>query len=212
MPATRTRATAAWGWPSPATSPAATAATWPSAPAPWAACAPPSASHCDGCGDRRARPSSAAVERIGLREEAPEDVVDQKVVLLLERGVRDAGHHGELLLGIGQKAKEVDEIVEGGDAVPLPAHHDGRNHDLGRVYQGQPGAHVDVGAGGHRIVERQDGVGVSFDHALLGGAGMIAIEDAVDEGLVDRTAVLGLELGELLGAFGERRAAFAGPH
>ena len=40
--ATRTRATAAWGWPLPATSPAAMAATWRSASAPWAACAPPS--------------------------------------------------------------------------------------------------------------------------------------------------------------------------
>src|SRR5687767_8157157 len=43
-----------------------------------------------------ARRCSPAVERIGLGEEAAEDVIDQQVVLLLERGVRDAGHDGEL--------------------------------------------------------------------------------------------------------------------
>src|SRR5262245_56185094 len=108
MPATRTRATAAWGWPLPAISPAATAATWPWAPARWAACAPPSACRCDKRDDRRARLRSAAVERIGLGEEAAEDVIDQQVVLLLERGVRDAGHDGELLVRIGQPAEEID--------------------------------------------------------------------------------------------------------
>jgi hypothetical protein len=41
---------------------------------------------------------------------------------------------------------------------------------------------------------------------------MIAGEDRMDEGAVDRPAVGGAELGKLLGPFGERRAAFAGPH
>ncbi len=56
-PATRMPATPAWGWRSPATSPAATAATSRSAPAPWAACAPPCACRC------KVRLGSAATRR-----------------------------------------------------------------------------------------------------------------------------------------------------
>ncbi len=41
---------------------------------------------------------------------------------------------------------------------------------------------------------------------------MVAVEDAVDERLVDGPPVLGLEFGEPLRAFGKRGAAFAGPH
>ena len=38
------------------------------------------------------------VHRLGLRKEARQDVIDHHVVLLLEAGVRDAGHDGELLV------------------------------------------------------------------------------------------------------------------
>ena len=41
---------------------------------------------------------------------------------------------------------------------------------------------------------------------------MVAVEDRVHEGAVDRAAVLGAELRQLLGPLGQRRAAFAGPH
>jgi hypothetical protein len=39
----------------------------------------------------------------------------------------------------------------------------------------------------------------------------VAVEDRMDEGLVDRPPVLGLEFGEPLLALGERRRAVAGP-
>src|SRR4051794_13211336 len=44
----------------------------------------------------------AAIHRLRLREEAQQDVIDDRVVLLLDRGMRDAGHHGELLVRIRQ--------------------------------------------------------------------------------------------------------------
>ena len=47
---------------------------------------------------------------------------------------------------------------------------------------------------------------------LAGGAGMVALEDRMHEGAVDRAAVLGLELGQFLAPLGERRRAGAGPH
>src|SRR5262245_28394216 len=44
----------------------------------------------------------AAIDRRRLREEARQDVIADGVVLLMERGVRYAGHDGELLVRIGQ--------------------------------------------------------------------------------------------------------------
>ena len=38
------------------------------------------------------------------------------VVLLLEARVRDAGHHRELLVGVGQALEEIDQVVESRDA------------------------------------------------------------------------------------------------
>ena len=73
-------------------------------------------------------------------------------------------------------------------------------------------AHVDIGAGRHRIVEREDGVGERLDDGVVGGAGMVALEDRAHEFAVDRPPVLGAELGQPLAALGERRGALAGPH
>src|SRR5262249_26984476 len=75
----------------------------------------------------------SAIDRCGLREEAPEDVIDHEVVLLLEGRVGDAGHHYELLVGVWQALKEAHQIVEAGNAIPLTAHDDGRHHDPARV-------------------------------------------------------------------------------
>src|SRR5829696_2449472 len=63
------------------------------------------------------RIESAAVDRLGLREEAQEDVLDDLVVLLLQGGMRDPGHHRELLVRIWQAREERDQVVEAGDAV-----------------------------------------------------------------------------------------------
>ena len=41
---------------------------------------------------------------------------------------------------------------------------------------------------------------------------MVAVEDRMHEGTIDRPPVLGAELGELLRPLGERRAALSGPH
>src|ERR671924_2261130 len=54
----------------------------------------------------------AAEHRLGLREERVQEVVHGEVVLLLEARVRDACHHGELLVGIGQETKELHHVVE----------------------------------------------------------------------------------------------------
>src|SRR5580700_507348 len=43
----------------------------------------------------------APIDRRRLGEEAAQDVVDQRVILLLKAGVRDTGHHGKMLVGIG---------------------------------------------------------------------------------------------------------------
>ena len=76
----------------------------------------------------------------------------------------------------------------------------------------QIGAHIDIGAGRHRVVEREDGVGERLDDDVIGGAGMVALEDRAHEFAVDRTPVLGAELGQPLAALRKRRGAFAGPH
>ena len=84
--------------------------------------------------------------------------------------------------------------------------------DLGGIDHRQVRAHVDIGAVRNRIVERQDGVGEGVDDLVLGRARMVAVEDRMHEGAVDRTAVLGAELRQLLRALGKRRAALSGPH
>ena len=134
---------------------------------------------------------NARVDRVGLREPAQEDVVHDGVVLLLERRVRDARHHRELLVRVRQLLEELRQVVEARDAVPLPAHDDGRHRDLLRIADRQVRAHVDIGAGRHRIVELEDGIGERLDHVVVGGAGMIAVEDRMHEGAVDRPPVLG---------------------
>ena len=139
------------------------------------------------------------------------DVQRDHVVLLLQRRVRDAWHHRELLVGVGQRFEEVQQVVEAGDAVVFAAHDDGRHHDLRRVDHRQVVAHVDVGAVRDRIVECQDMIGERFDDVVVCGAGMVTLEDRADELAVDRPP-LGLEIfGQLLAALDQRRAAFAGP-
>src|SRR5262249_15426689 len=53
---------------------------------------------------------SALVDRRRLREEAFQNVIADGVVLLVERGVRDARHDGELLVGVGQPLEKVYEV------------------------------------------------------------------------------------------------------
>ncbi len=126
--------------------------------------------------------------------------------------MRDAGHDGELLVGVGQLGEEGAQILEARDAVPLAAHDQRRHRDFFRVDHRQLGAHVHIGSGRHRGVELEDVVREGLDHALLGGAGVVAVEDRMHEGAVDRPAVLGQELGQPLAALRQRRAAFTRPH
>jgi len=108
-------------------------------------------------------------------------------------------------------AEELEQVVDRGDAIVLAAHEEGRHLDFFRVDERQLRAHVDVGAGRHRVVERKDRVGEGLDGRLICGAGMVAVEDAVHESAIDRPAVLRLELGQALPALGERRAAVTRP-
>src|SRR3990170_1680548 len=142
--------------------------------------------------------SSTAINRIRLGEERVQDVIDHQVVDLLEARVRDAGHHGELLVGVGQPLEELGEVVEARDAVELAAHDEGRHGDLCGIHHRQLRAHVHVGAGRHRIVERKGLVGKRLDHAVLRAPRMVPGEDAVHESAVDGPAVLRAELRQLL--------------
>src|SRR5215470_19843935 len=101
-------------------------------------------------------PSVALVDRGRLAEEAVQDVIGDPVVLLLEARVRDTGHDGELLVRVRQPREEVHQVFEAGDAVVLTAHDDRRRGDARRIYHGEVFAHVDVGPGRHRVVQRQD--------------------------------------------------------
>ncbi len=130
----------------------------------------------------------------------------------MERGVRDAGHDRELLVGIGQLVEELQQVRHAGDAVVLAAHDERRNGDLLRIAHRQIGAHVHVSPGRHRIVEAENGVGEGLDRGVVGGAGMVALEDRAHELAVDRPAILGAELGQPLAALGERNRTLAGPH
>src|SRR5690606_35553543 len=73
-------------------------------------------------------------------------------------------------------------------------------------------AHVEIGAGGHRIVEREYRVGKGLDHLLLGAAGVVAVEYGVHERAVYGAPLVRLPLVELLCALFQSRAALAGPY
>jgi hypothetical protein len=77
---------------------------------------------------------------------------------------------------------------------------------------GKLGAHVDVSPVGHRVVEREYGVGEGVHHAPLRSLRMIALENRIDERAVDGTALAGKELGKLLAPLFERRRAVARPY
>ena len=138
-------------------------------------------------------------------------MIDHLIVLLLEARVRDAGHHAKLLVRVRQPLEELDQVVHGRDAVPLPAQDQGRQVDLRRVHQRQLRAHVHVGAGRHGIVQRENRRGEGLDGGVIRGARMVARENALHERAIDRPPVPGLEFGQLLLALGQRRAACAGP-
>ena len=67
-------------------------------------------------GDMAGRPGMTAerqspfVHRLGLREETRQDVIDHHVVLLLKAGMRNAGHHGELLVRVRQLLEKLQQI------------------------------------------------------------------------------------------------------
>ena len=61
----------------------------------------------------------APIDRRRLGEEAPQNVIDQRVILLLEAGMRNAGHHREMLVRVRQLGEERDQILKAGDTAPL---------------------------------------------------------------------------------------------
>ncbi len=155
---------------------------------------------------------SAGVDRGRLGKERREDVLHEAVVLLLDARMRDPGHHGELLVRVGQAAEELDQVVDRGDAVILAAHHDRGAGDPLRVHHRQIEAHVDIGADRHAVVEGEDRVGEGINHVILGRARMVAREDRVHEGAVDRAALAAGEVfGELLASLFEGWASLPGP-
>src|SRR5262249_50643541 len=98
--------------------------------------------------------ASPAIYRGWLREETPQDVIDQRVVFLLKARVRNPRHHRKMLIGIRQAGEEGEQILKARDAIPLAA-HDQRGHgNFLRVHHREIAAHVDIGAGRHRAVQR----------------------------------------------------------
>ena len=122
------------------------------------------------------RSMPAAIDRRGLREEAFQDVIADGVVLLMKRGMRDAGHDSELLVRVGQPLEELHEVGKARDAVVLAAHDEGRHRDFLGITDRQIGAHIDISAGRHGVVELEDGVGERLDDDVIGGARMVALE------------------------------------
>src|SRR6516225_7732384 len=88
----------------------------------------------------------------------------------------------------------------------------GRRLDVLGIVDRQVGAHVDIGAIGHRIVERKHGLVVGFDQRRVHRKDLVAGMDAVDELAADRAARARLPLRQLLAALLQRGAALAGPH
>src|SRR6202043_3386788 len=111
-----------------------------------------------------------------------------------------------------QPLEKLDQVVERGDAVVLPAQDQRWRGDHDRVDNGKPGAHVDIGPIGYRVVEREYGVGKGVDHTLLRGLRMITLENRIDEGAVDGAPFLRQELGKLLAPLFECRRAASRPH
>src|SRR6516225_2478388 len=148
---------------------------------------------------------AAAIDRLRLRKEALEQVVADSVVLLMKGRVRDPRHDRKLLVGVRQLLEEFQQIRQACDPVVLAAHDQGRHRDLLRIADRQVCAHVDVSTGRHRVVELEDGIGEGLDHRVVGGAGMVALEDRAHELAIDRAAVPGPKLGQALFSLGQRR-------
>src|SRR5205823_13747940 len=64
----------------------------------------------------------------------------------------------------------------------------------------------------HRVVESEDGIGEGVDDPLFRRVWVVALEDRIDEGAVDRTALACEEFGQLLAPLFERGRSRAGPH
>src|SRR5262244_3810968 len=141
------------------------------------------------------RSTPAAIDRRGLREEAFQDVIADGVVLLMERGVRYSRHHRELLVRVWQQLEKLHKVRKARDAVVFAAHDQGWHANFRGIANRQIAAHIDIGAGRHRVVERQDRVGKSFDDGVVGSAGMVALEDRAHEFAVNWAPLVGSELG-----------------
>src|SRR5439155_24851957 len=92
------------------------------------------------------------IDRVGLAQEAVDDVEEGPLVLAVDARVGCAGQDGEVLVGVGQQLEELDQVVQAGDAVVLAAGDQHRSRDLARVDQRQVHAHVEVGAVRDRVV------------------------------------------------------------
>src|SRR5262249_50301121 len=62
--------------------------------------------------------ASPAIDRGRLREETPQDVIDQRVIILLKARVRNPRHHRKMLIGIRQAGGEGEQITKDPDAIP----------------------------------------------------------------------------------------------
>ena len=110
-----------------------------------------------------------------------------------------------------QALKKVQQVVDVRNAVELAPKYQCGNVNLGRVDDGQLATHVDVGAIGHAVVKRQDGIGKGLNRDLVSAVRVVALEDGVDKLTIDRAALVGQELGQLLAALRQGGCAFAGP-
>src|SRR5205807_5236904 len=67
---------------------------------------------------------------------------------------------------VWQQLEEFQKIRKAGDAVVFAAHDQGRRANFRGIANRQIGAHIDIGAGRHRVVECQDRVGKGFNDGV----------------------------------------------
>ena len=123
-----------------------------------------------------------------------QNVINHHVIFLLETGVRNTRHHIELFVRVGQQFVKIDQIIKPCNAVVLAAQNNGGHCDFERIDHWQLGTHVDIRAGGHGIVQSQNGIGKSADGGFVGRARMIAVKNAVHKCTVNGPAIFGQKL------------------
>ena len=155
----------------------------------------------------RGRRSSRDRRRHG--QERAGDVPEQMPVGRERQRVRGAGQDDELAVAVRQRVIKCLEVGDGGDAVIFAAHQQHRGQHFFRMHHRQIGGHVEISPGRNLVAELHLGIRQRLDRGGIAGAGLVAGGDRADHLAVALAHVVRAEIGQLLGAFCQRRRAFA---